>query len=62
VFENNPQRVRAGEFSLRSRPSRIGRNPVLLLILDVIARVLGSSDDFLGDDLDAVDTLATKGS
>jgi hypothetical protein len=37
-------------------------NPVLLLILDVIARVLGSSDDFLGDDLDAVDTLATKGS
>jgi hypothetical protein len=48
------------EFLLSSQPSKIGRIAVLLLILDLIARVLGSSDDFSGDDLDPIDTLATK--
>jgi hypothetical protein len=33
---------------------------VLFLIVDLIARVLGSSDDFSGDDLDLIDTLAAK--
>jgi hypothetical protein len=48
------------KFLLSSQPSKIGRIAVLLLILDLIARALGSSDDFSGDDLDPIDTLATK--